>query len=91
MKKFAYAAAVTAALALSACGQSKEAEAVEQAGENEAAVIENQADNLMEAADNAVGNEAAALENQAENLTDKADAVEEKADEKADAINANSN
>ena len=82
-------AAAAGLLALAACHKSPQAEAVENAGENAAAAIDNQADALDAAAGNATDAAAAGLENQADNLHAAADNVAAAADAKADAINAN--
>jgi hypothetical protein len=82
-------AAAAGLLALAACQKSPQAEAVENAGENAAASIDNQADALSAAADNATDATAATLDNQAANLHSAADNVAEAADAKADAIEAN--
>src|SRR5947209_20380513 len=82
-------AAVAGLLALAACHKSPQAEAVENAGDNAAAAIDNQADALDTAANNVSDAASASLKNQADNLHATADNVSAAADAKADAIDAN--
>lgn len=78
-------------LALAACNKSPQAEAVENAGDNAASTIDNQADALDATAANTANSAAAdTMENQADNLHATADNVSAAADAKADAIDANS-
>lgn len=84
MKKLSFLAASIAVLSLSACGQSPAADAVENQAANEAAMLENSADNLQMQADNATGNSADMLENQADNMQMKAENIVDTADAKAD-------
>lgn len=84
MKKLSFLAASIAVLSLSACGQSPAADKVEENAANQAAVLENGADNLMEQADNASGNSADMLENKADNMQEKAENIVDAADAKAD-------
>ena len=90
MKKLSIVIATAGLMALAACGKSPEAEAVENAGDNAAAAVENQADMLEGAADNAT-NEAteASLENAADNAHAASENISDAADAKADAIDAN--
>lgn len=92
MKKIAFAVATAGLMSLAACNQSEKAEAVEDNAANVAAGYENSAENISDVADNATNAQVAStLENSAEKLEAKADNVVEAADEKADAIERNSN
>ena len=91
MKKLSIVLATAGLMALAACNKSPQAEAVENAGDNAAASMDNQADMLEATADN-TSNEAtsAALDNAADNEHAAADNTKDAADAKADAIDSNS-
>ena len=88
MKKFALILATAGLMSMAACTKSPEAQNVVDAGDNAAMALENTADNLEAMADNATGNTAAGLENAADNADAMADNVQDKAEDKADAIDA---
>ncbi len=91
MKRSITLLAIAAIAGLSACGQSNESEAVENAYENKAEDIENQADALDEQAANATGAAEDALENQADATHERAENVAAEGEDKAAAVNDNSN
>jgi len=88
MKRILPVVAIAALAGLSACGQSNEAAAVENAYDNQVDYLENQADAYEALADNATGAAEQSLENEADALRDRADAIEEAGDNAADAVDA---
>ncbi|HZV17538.1 MAG TPA: hypothetical protein VFF84_02485 [Sphingobium sp.] len=80
-------AAIAAPMALAACG-SQEAQKVENAYDNQADIIENHAANVEATGENAAAAVQANTANAADQLRNTADAVREKGEAKADAIDA---
>lgn len=91
MKKLSIAIVAAGLLTLAACNKSPEAQAVENAGDNASATVDNAADMLEAAADNS-SNAAteASLENAADNAHAAAGNISDAADAQADAVDANS-
>lgn len=87
MKKSMIFAAIAAPMALAACG-SQEAQNVENAYDNQADIIDNQAANLEAAGENAAEAVQANTANAADRLSNAADAVRAEGEAKANAIDA---
>ncbi|HET8612314.1 MAG TPA: hypothetical protein VFL92_06065 [Sphingomonas sp.] len=87
MKKLAFVLAAAGLMSVAACHKTPQAENVENAGANAAAMLDNQGDMLSATADNMQNASAAsALDNAASNAHNAADAVKGMAGNKADAI-----
>jgi hypothetical protein len=83
VKAIVHAVGIASLIALAACGSKKE-DAVENAYDNQAENLENQADMMEEKADNTAGAAGQAMENKGDMLENKADATREAGEKAAD-------